>query len=501
MANKKVLIIGAGMTGLALGCYLQGNGYDTEIYELHNVPGGLCTSWKRNGYTFDGCIHWLCGSSPKTEMYTFWRELADIDNKQIVNHDIFYQTNLGGGKKFTLYTDSNKLREEMLKFAPEDEALINEFIKSIESLKKADPPVLSDKVSFSFKQGFSVLKKSWPFLRAYMKWKNISLNQYQGKFKNPFFRKNFIKLFGIYGDMPVFALVYTLALMANKDAGYPIGGSLEFAKSFEKKYLSLGGKVNYNSRVEKIITDDGKAMGLKFGNGTEHFGDLIVSAADGHYTIYNLLEGKYIDNEIEDYYKNLKVFPPLIQVSLGIARDFKEFPNALGYNIQVEELIYIDPTHSLDHLGLKIYNFDPTLAPAGKTSVVMMLEADYEYWTELKKNDPSKYSAEKERIAEEIIDRLEKYYGNIKENVEVYDVATPYTYARYTNNWKASFEGFIPTVDIFGKKLKTTLPGLNNFYMIGQWVQPGGGLPTSAMMGRHLAQKICREDGKSFKGL
>ena len=64
MANRKVIIIGAGIAGLSAGCYLQMNGYDTEIFELHTKPGGLCAWWKRKGYTIDGCIHWWVGSRP-----------------------------------------------------------------------------------------------------------------------------------------------------------------------------------------------------------------------------------------------------------------------------------------------------------------------------------------------------------------------------------------------------------------------------------------------------
>ena len=60
--GKRVLVIGAGIAGLSTASYLQRNGFDTEIFELHTQPGGLCTAWKRGGYTFDGCIHWLMGS-------------------------------------------------------------------------------------------------------------------------------------------------------------------------------------------------------------------------------------------------------------------------------------------------------------------------------------------------------------------------------------------------------------------------------------------------------
>lgn len=59
---KKVIIVGSGIAGLSAGCYLQMNGYDTQIFEAHNHPGGVCTSWTRKGYTVDNCIHWLVGS-------------------------------------------------------------------------------------------------------------------------------------------------------------------------------------------------------------------------------------------------------------------------------------------------------------------------------------------------------------------------------------------------------------------------------------------------------
>jgi len=56
MVEKSIIIIGAGLAGLSAGCYGQMNGYRTQIFEMHTTPGGLCTSWKRKGYTFDGCI-------------------------------------------------------------------------------------------------------------------------------------------------------------------------------------------------------------------------------------------------------------------------------------------------------------------------------------------------------------------------------------------------------------------------------------------------------------
>lgn len=499
MGDKKVIIIGGGIAGLSAGCYLQMNGYDTEIFELHSILGGLCTGWKRKGYTFDGCVHWLCGSDPKDELYTIWEEIGAIQDKKIINHEIFIHTDLENGKSFSAYTDVDKLKSELLKYGPEDRELIEDFIDGINIVRKSNMPVLKSPDLYSMFDGLGFLFKELPLIRLMGKWKKVSLADLQRKFKNPILNQNFVRLFGMLDDMPVFTLIYTLALLANKDAGYPVGGSLDFAKSIEKKYLGLGGKVNYGSKVEKIIVEDNRSKGIRLSNGMEFYSDIVISAADGHYTIYNMLDGKYIDEEIEGYYKNFPLFPPIIQVSLGVAREFNNIPDAITSYFPLDEPIFVDPKNTLNTLGIKVYNYDPTLAPEGKTSLVTVFYADYEYWVNLKKDNPQKYYEEKDRIAGSVINALDKKYGEIKDNVEVYDVSTPDTLVRYTNNWMGSFEGFIPTVDNFQRKIKKTLPGLDNFYMIGQWVQPGGGLPTGGMHGRYITQLICKKDGKEFK--
>ena len=64
MAQKSILIIGAGVAGLCAGIYGQMNGYRTRIVEQHKIPGGLATAYRRKGYLIDLCVHWLPGSGP-----------------------------------------------------------------------------------------------------------------------------------------------------------------------------------------------------------------------------------------------------------------------------------------------------------------------------------------------------------------------------------------------------------------------------------------------------
>ena len=72
-APRKVIIIGGGIAGLSCGCYLQMNGFQTEILEAGARPGGLCTAWHRGPYVFDGCLRWLIGTRPPSAFHQVWQ--------------------------------------------------------------------------------------------------------------------------------------------------------------------------------------------------------------------------------------------------------------------------------------------------------------------------------------------------------------------------------------------------------------------------------------------
>ena len=77
-------------------------------------------------------------------------------------------------------------------------------------------------------------------------------------------------------------------------------------------------------------------------------------------------------------------------------------------------------------------------------------------------------------------------------------MATPMTWERYTGNWRGSFQGWLETTKTLRMRMSKTLPGLENFYRAGQWVEPGGSTPTAAMSGRNVTQIMCKKDKKKF---
>ena len=86
---KKIIIIGAGISGLSTGCYAQITGFTSEIFEMHTIPGGVCTSWKRGDYLFDHCLHWVIGSNKGTNLYPIFKDLGISENIDFYHTDIF----------------------------------------------------------------------------------------------------------------------------------------------------------------------------------------------------------------------------------------------------------------------------------------------------------------------------------------------------------------------------------------------------------------------------
>ena len=495
--EDSIIIIGAGIAGLSAGCYLQMNGYKTRIFEMHNLPGGVCTAWQRKGYTIDGCMHWLAGSGRASEMHRVWQELGVIEKHTFVDHDIYLQVEGKDGKRFTLYVDPDRLEQHMMDIAPEDRAAIKEFTSVLRKMKGFDMPVGKapelEGALDKLKKGLKFL----PYLGTLGKYRDATVNEFAARLKNPFLREALTVTVGDVEVFPMLGLFMPMSWVHAKAAGYPLGGSLEFAKTIEQRYIALGGEVNYGARVKKVLVENDRAVGIRLADGTEHRADRVVSAADGHSTIFDMLEGKYINETIEGYYRDLPLFPPMLMVSFGVARTFDDPPPSVGgIHLPLEEPLTI-AGKKRETVNLYIYNHDPSLAPEGKTVVKFILMTDYDYWEELYE-DRERYKAEKEQIADMLQGVLEKRYPGIRDLIEMRDVATPMTWVRYTANWRASYEGWMMSMDTWNLRMSKTLPGLSDFYMVGQWVEPGGGLPPAAYSGRNLAQILCKQDGKKF---
>jgi phytoene dehydrogenase-like protein len=480
------------MGGLAAGIYGQRNGYQTQIFEMHTLPGGQCTAWKRKGYTFDACIHHLFGCDPSSRIYDLWHELGAMP-RELIRPAECTSVLAPDGTLFRDYYDLDTLTHHLQDLSPRDSKVIDEYVKAIRFLLGRD-------FMGEMMMGSTLGKlKALPALLASRKWSKITMKQYSERFSNPFLRRAFALLEYSIPEVPFLVHLAKHAYGCTNALRWPVHGSLEFARSLEKRYKELGGKMHYGLRVEKILTENDKATGVRLLDGSEHYASHVISDADGRKTILNLLEGKYVDERIRGYCAD----PPdetswAVHVLLGVNRDLSQEPSSLV--MLLEEPVTI-AGHTNKSLEMQLYGLDKTMAPAGKGVIKVELVSRYSYWKALHADKP-RYNEEKQKVARQVIDLLENHFSGIKSQVEVSDVPTLMTWERYMGG-SHGFAG-MPTKKVnllasaFGRGWEMTLPGLANFLMVGQWVTCAGALFSNALSGRVAIKMLCKQQGKTF---
>jgi phytoene dehydrogenase-like protein len=506
--SADIIIIGAGIAGLAAGCYAQMNGYRTQIFEMHHQPGGLCTAWQRQGFVFDGCIHYLFGSGQGQPFYRLWEELGVVPQQQFFHHDELLRVSEPDGKTLIVYSNPDQLEQHLKELSPLDRQLISDFCAGIPAFTKFDLSMLQQqpKALMRLDDWVQLTRQMLPFLCPLSRWGNISAAEFARRFRDPFLRRAIPQMFG-WESIPMMVGMSLLAYMHTKNAGFPLGGSLQFAERIADRYLELGGEIHYESQVEKILVENKKAIGIRLYNNEEYrtvgaqptVGNRVISACDGHNTLFSLLDRQYIPRQIQRYYDGRLPIHSQLQISLGVNRDLSSEPHWTTHLLTKPVIIAGEERYEI---GVKHYCFDPSLAPLGKSVLIVMLTTNYDYWQRI--YGRAIYNAEELQESQILIDLLERFYPGIKADIEFVDVATPLTYERYTGNWQGSSCGWLltkQTLPLSIKGIPKTLPKLRNFYAIGHWVEPGGGVPVVAMSGRNIIQQICYEDRRIFRSI
>ena len=491
--KKKVIIIGGGFAGLSTGIFLEKNGYETTIYEKNDYVGGLCTTWKRNNYLFESCLYWVFGSNKKTDFYKVLKELG-MDKVDFIHFDEYMRLEYDD-QKFIVWSDLDKLGNEMKKLSKEDEKYIDKIVKEAKKLQKFNLYIEKPFCLFTLSDYIKFIKSVLPYAHIMLKYKNMPYEKFLKKFKNHKLRHVLKSLMNFVNDYPTLLVFFIFAYMSMGNADYPKGGSGYLANIVKDKYLEYNGNIKYNQEIKRIIVENDTAIGIENVKGEKFYADYIVSCSDGYNTLFKLLEGKYLTNKIKRQYEELPVFISYMQISFGIKKDLNNTPQFIIKDIDKEIVIGKD---KIKQLRIRHYGFNNGFAPKNCTSLVVTFEANYDYWNSIYK-DKKKYQSEKKRIAKEVEEIIVEKYEISSEDIEEIDIATPKTFERYTYNRKGSAEGWYSTTKTFDETFDQKIKGLNNFYMASHWTSINGGITFASVNGKYVAQMICNNDKKEFK--
>jgi phytoene dehydrogenase-like protein len=528
--RQTMIIIGAGIGGLSTGCYAQMNGYHSRIFELHEVPGGCCTGWKRGDFTFDGCMSWLLGSGPGNELYQIWLELGALQGKEIRHFEIFNAVETTDGHTVRFYSDPDRLQDHLTELAPADGKRIREFCHGLRQFQKCVTayPFLKPVGLMGKLEKLQIYLRLAPFYRVISRSIATLMADYSARFESPVLREAFNYV--LYDKMPELSVLpfhFQLACHANRAAGVPEGGSLGLAHSIEARYLSLGGQVRYSASVEEILVENDRAIGVRLSDGQRHFADVVVSASGGHQTIMELLQGRY-GSEACRRLRPRELDPPgmispgYFTLFLGLDRRFPEAEHCTTHLLTEDDAAELPGIlHASINVQFRNRHY-PELSPPGTSVIFATYLCDVARWRALNQGEDRlsrrrrgieihtlaakrerSYPQEKRRVAEFLTSYLDGKYPGLARSLVVRDVSTPLTQLCCTGDHSdigLQRRPFIESGDPMDNESARhgpVLPGLRNFYLSAAGGTTGG-LIRAAAAGRHVVQFICNDDRKPF---
>ena len=486
MNDKHVIIIGGGLAGMSAGCYALLNGYRTTIVEHNLALGGVCTAWPRGPYLIDGCIHWLTGGAYQR----VYEELEIVPAVQLHTLQTWATyTDVRDGFELPFTRDLDAFCARLQEAAPEDTAEIERLRQGVRDLLDELPVALQAPQTMNVRDS---LRGAWEMrgaLGTLMHFRKPIGIWTREHLKSPRLRRVFGRM--LPEGAPAMFLLMVLGYLERGYLSRPVGGTAAFRDALERTYRTRGGEVLLNTTVDEVVVKGERATGVRLSDGSELSADCVISTASAPETVLRLLGGQFDAAATRQRMEQWQLLGPIVLASFGVAKSYTDKP-AL-WTIDGVAPFSIGPK-ACSHVSVRVCNDDPCYAPQGHAVVQALLETDYAFWA----TRGARYNAEKDVTAERTLSLLEPFFPELRASVRVTDIATPLSFWQHSRSWLGAFEGWMPRDGSMFSHVNKTLEGLFDFYMAGQWVEPGGGVPTAVTSGRQVIELLCRDDQRPF---
>ena len=474
---KKVIIIGAGITGLSAGINALLKGHTVSIYEKCESVGGCCNGWYRDGLYIDNCMHWLTGTNQHTKLFKLWKKLGAIDETSNLYQGSYFYKSCLNNESISLYCNTEKVRNEMIKLSPEDRKEIDCFIDIVNNF------IITNKKTNIIKNLFN---KSCGYTKGYLKYHKLSLLDLSKKFKHPLLQKLFTDyLPSSYSSL---ALIISYATFASGNGKLYTKGSLQFSNNMKERFLELGGKLYLNSEISKINIENKKFCSIVCNQKTIK-ADILISCIDPFYLFKNLLSDSYLPKQL--YEKKL------CKQENKVISSFHSAYVINKNNLKFKDTIIIEIPKTqvglskINRLLIKEYSY---LNPSSDTVVIQCFiiqnMIDYEYWEQLYDDNKENYNESKNKIGLKLQELITNYDNSLFDNIKLLDTWTPVTYTNYFNSYYGSYMGFVFKKNSKFFKLSPKIKDIKNMYYLSYFQTICGGLPICAELGEDIIKYL-----------
>lgn len=490
------IIIGSGIGGLVTATQLAAKGAKVLVLERYLIPGGSSGYFDRQGYRFDVGASMIFGFGKQGTTNLLTRALAAVGERiETIPDPVQVQYHLPKDLDIKVHQDYNKFLQELTAKFPHEARGIKQFydecwrvfncLNAMDLLSLEELKYLT-RVFFQHPMACLGLVKYLP----------LNVGDIARKYiKDPDVLKFIDIECYIWSVVPAEMTPMINAGMVFSDRhyggiNYPKGGVGQIAQKLVAGLEKAGGEIHYKSRVTKIITERGKAVGVELANGKTLRAKRIVSNATRWDTFEQLLPAAEMPDKERKWQERYQKSPAFLSLHLGVAA------NVLPLETECHHVLLEDWTQMEEPEGTIFVSIptllDPSLAPEGHHIIHAFTPSWMSDWEGL---SPSDYQAKKEQRAGVMLDRLERIFPGLNAGLDFMEIGTPRTHRRFLGRTDGSY-GPIP---------RRKLPGLLNMpfnrtavsglYCVGDSTFPGQGLNAVAFSGFACAHRIAEDLG------
>ncbi len=491
-----VIVIGAGIGGLTAAALLQERGISTTVFEKNRFAGGSCSSFEREGYTFDAgaSVFYGFGDNERggtLNLHTRIFRKLQIEVKTVPD-PVQIHYHLPKGFDIPAYYDRKSFLDQLSARFPHEAEGINRFYRELDevytiigSLPAGSLEDLTHLASIGFNHPLKAISLAMKTFRS------------MGKTAREHIRdEELLRFIDIEAyswavqDAVSTPLVNAGICLADRHHGginYPLGGSGAIAAALVRGFEKFGGKIRFNSGVTDILVENGVARGVRLADGSEHFAKTVISNA----TVWDTFNRLIDDSRYQVEEERFLMAPSWFQLYLGV--DGAVIPK----DFYVHHIL-VDEWESYNRPGGTIYCsvpsiLDPSLAPAGRHSVHAFVTAEMEDWEQFERGS-SAYRDAKESLAASLLKRMERFMPGLSEAIELKVLASPLTLERYLNRYKGSYGPLLKPGQHILQKPQNTTP-VKNLFAVGDSAFPGQGVIAVTYSAVSCASSVARKLG------
>lgn len=477
-----VIVIGAGVGGLAAAGLLARAGYSVLVLERHAVVGGCCSTFRRAHFIFDAAVHAIGGCSSDDIIGQWLNDMEVAQEIEFVRLDPFYTINIAG-EKLEIPANLHELKHALLTLSPNDASAIQQVIDEIEMfgsylLDQNNP-----------KQNAYVLEQT-----ARRSWSEFLAGRFTAI--QPEVVLNSLCLYaGVEPDRVSAAFMLGVIYSYHRGAYYPIGSTQHFVNTLARAIRLWGGEIKRKATVAKVLINEQGAYGVRLANGDELTARVIISNADACKTLLEWIGSVHLPTAYIRRLQRAERSASAITMYLGVREGQWEIPAHETFyfpgwkKISMRDLYY-HPAQQAVSPVLSICvptHSDPGLAPAQHQILAITTLAQAEVVEGIRDQHGKTF------IEQDFLKHIEQHLPGVISCIRFQEMATPRTVERYTNNGAGAIYGWEKTTEHWegGIRQKTPIPHL---YLAGHWTQGVHGVYGAFRSGITVAQMIVKTE-------